>query len=972
MKKSFIILILIFLLCSCTLTVGACFNLKLSKSVTGISVALKPEFEATQGEFAYGKFDYYKYDVTITYDNGSKKVVSLTEDMIPTKEKLKFWQYGEQNVEVSYMGCTATLTCYCQLYDLSVIELLPINETYTGQAYTLQFNSDIPSDVEVEYVDGYEFTDAMHKRVSVVLSGMGYARTVLYTEVNIGYAEYNIDDFVFADKTVNYDGLEHVFEGEGTLPDGVSVEYYTLTYEGEVVTQSVRQNTFTEIGTYAVQARFACENPNYKPIQSQIAWFTVGEMFVGIDAVKQDLLSQTSNLILYDNTDKRITLSPTAQVPVQLDVDKFVYTYYVLDGETWNKLPDGQPIIDAGNYAVEVSNFVAKEDYQGQVKADEQAIRIEYQVRKSVYSPKFVATAFVYDGEAKHLVLDETTFPINCDTQIESCKYVQNGIEVANPKLAGVYNAELTFKQPKNYVIEKAYVALTISPASLTVSQIEPMDLSYSEDGQVHYDYLYIREQVMNTFPDYLKPYISLTVLFPKDGTGKPMTELKNVGEYSLDIVLNSNDLKSLVISGDTNLVKLSVSVVNNETYDVKVIRNDLLNMDKYKNLVYDETLRFTVEEFQNFVDSYLKRDAKYGITCTVNMYDANGILINDGVISGAGDYTVKMNFAGSDNWKPSLNTISFDLKIAKAQFDNKVAHQLFDDITFTYKQNTLKSVLESFMSTAREYDPSMDLSQLRVLSYSDNVYTQMDINSILSGSAGVKPMTYVVRLEEFDSNNYVYDGNIRKTVTINKYKVVLNNISGNNTILKVTYESNKSWEVKYIQDQINGELKKVLPECDLNATVTLYSNSVETTSVTNAGTYSCKVHFGMSDYYAYDSNTELVDATFIVNKATLDLSKIIPSSSKDSPIAVFTRSEILLRKGGVMDKLRNYFNALLPSSDSSFSFSCNYGAMTTDNDVYELFENFDITVVQITLRLNNNGNYNNVNDYTVWIAHVR
>ncbi|MCI8621994.1 MAG: hypothetical protein HFJ50_10270, partial [Clostridia bacterium] len=93
----------------------------------------------------------------------------------------------------------------------------------------------------------------------------GTETNIIEKAYSITKATYNMDEISFENDEVEYDGNPHSIEIEGTLPNGVSVKYYTL--RGTAIEEITNVNPgYVDAGTYTVIARFTGDSTNYEAI----------------------------------------------------------------------------------------------------------------------------------------------------------------------------------------------------------------------------------------------------------------------------------------------------------------------------------------------------------------------------------------------------------------------------------------------------------------------------------------------------------------------------------------------------------------------------------------------------------------------------------------------------------------------------------------------------------------------------------
>ena len=213
-------------------------------------------------------------DRTYTYDGGSKgTIVSgdipagvtveyIGNDCIDVGSYTVIAKFYKSGVYIEGADLTATVTITPADYDMSGVSLLNSTVTYNGEEIVPKIKGKLPEGVSVEYdydtivnVGTYvvvaKFTgDSNHNPIMDM--------TAIYTVLP---AEYDMDDIVFSNKVVEYNGNPHFLTIEGILPDGLSVEYLN--------------NGQTDVGNYYVEAVFTSNNSNYNTPDSMIAMLII-------------------------------------------------------------------------------------------------------------------------------------------------------------------------------------------------------------------------------------------------------------------------------------------------------------------------------------------------------------------------------------------------------------------------------------------------------------------------------------------------------------------------------------------------------------------------------------------------------------------------------------------------------------------------------------------------------------------------
>ncbi len=180
--------------------------------------------------------------------------------------------------------------------------------TYDGTEHTLAVTGTLPSGTTVVY-ENEKGTNAGTYSAKVTLSKEGYTTLSLTATLTINKADFT--GITFPDKTVTYDGTEHVLAIAGTLPSGASV-----VYENEKGTNA---------GTYNASVTITKEN--YNPLT------LTAKLVIEKATFAEELITFSDNTVEYDGLAHSLII--VGDVPSGCTV---VYTY---NGEVRDSVTDG-------------------------------------------------------------------------------------------------------------------------------------------------------------------------------------------------------------------------------------------------------------------------------------------------------------------------------------------------------------------------------------------------------------------------------------------------------------------------------------------------------------------------------------------------------------------------------------------------------------------------------------------------------
>lgn len=168
----------------------------------------------------------------------------------------KFYRNGEY---IEGEDLTATLTVKPANYDMSGVIFESKTFEYTGETYTPVIEGELPEGVTVQFVYDGPIKDAGTYTVTAKFVGDSNHNKIPAIKVTytVNFLQFDMSGVKFEDKYLEYNGEKQYLLIEGTLPEGVSVEY--------------KNNGHTEEGEYAVEAVFTTSVPNYAAPKSMTA-----------------------------------------------------------------------------------------------------------------------------------------------------------------------------------------------------------------------------------------------------------------------------------------------------------------------------------------------------------------------------------------------------------------------------------------------------------------------------------------------------------------------------------------------------------------------------------------------------------------------------------------------------------------------------------------------------------------------------
>ena len=149
-----------------------------------------------------------------------------------------------------------TLTATLKIKALGVFENITFENSeviYDGNAHSIEVVG-APEFATVTY-QGNNQTEAGVYTITATIEAENYSPLILTAVLKITLPKKDFENITFEDKKVAYDGNTHSIEISGDLPEGATVTY-------KAVDESGKENSFSEIGEYPVEAKIECENYN--------------------------------------------------------------------------------------------------------------------------------------------------------------------------------------------------------------------------------------------------------------------------------------------------------------------------------------------------------------------------------------------------------------------------------------------------------------------------------------------------------------------------------------------------------------------------------------------------------------------------------------------------------------------------------------------------------------------------------------
>lgn len=218
------------------------------------------------------------YCIVLHYNNGMDdgRFVSGDPPTTPMRDGFSFVGWYADELLVNELDITdidtTTLEHNIHAYAKWEIILLKFDTatfadsevTYNGEAHELNV-SGVPDGTQIVYTPSNSFVNSGTYRITATLTKEGYESLQLTATLKINKA--SINHISFNSKEFEWDGTEKHIYIEGTLPEGVSVQYIG--------------NGKIDVGKYCVYANFTSSD-NYEPIISLTAYLTIKEKMLAV------------------------------------------------------------------------------------------------------------------------------------------------------------------------------------------------------------------------------------------------------------------------------------------------------------------------------------------------------------------------------------------------------------------------------------------------------------------------------------------------------------------------------------------------------------------------------------------------------------------------------------------------------------------------------------------------------------------
>lgn len=242
---------------------------------------------------------------------------------------------------------TANLKINKATYNMTGVKFENKSYVYDGHEIEILLNDEslLPKGVSVIYSNNKHIDAGEYTAVAkfIISDSKNYEQIENMTAViSISKRDFDLSEIEFFGDIVNYDGNVHSLEVEGSIPNGVSIEY--------------ENNDQTNSGTYTVIAKFVHNNKNYNDIENKTAILQINKIDANVSNVYIDESKE------YEYQDSEEVFMPEGLLEGVIEVD--FYSFYKVDEEDLENISvfdsrfvedDSTTITDSGWYVIIVT-----------------------------------------------------------------------------------------------------------------------------------------------------------------------------------------------------------------------------------------------------------------------------------------------------------------------------------------------------------------------------------------------------------------------------------------------------------------------------------------------------------------------------------------------------------------------------------------------------------------------------------------
>ncbi len=647
------------------------------------------------------------------YYEGSTVKIAKAVDAGTYKVVAKFTNSNENFEEIP--NKEATLTISKAKYDMSNVKFENDIKVYDGVKYTPSISSDstLPSGVTVSYKT---YNEDKTEEVESNANAAIYTLEANFTGDSKNYEaiesmtaklvvtpqKISIADAVSLNsKTVNYDGMPHSLEIQGTLPEKVVVEYNKLN--------------LIYAGTYEIVATFSTTDPNYETdIDNLTEYLIINKINVTLDMsaddteqkeittddvsfnhilrfsdiagshLYQDIIVDTSNIkyVIYNGTkvplNSNVQISSTKVINDDLDVDMVISPYSLGLYTAANTLATKTTTFDSGKlYSdAECTTEVTKDTYITTLEKsyDEYEelfysyngfIKVEYPYSLGLYElnsdNEYVKTTGISWLDRKYYTLDSSTGTYTQATPNTLGLYIIKDKDIVDADNLEYYynyiNGDYDYTINFNMENEEENNSINIAPITGIYRYVD-LNLSITDLSYDSTNKSFSISKLSTTFSNTYK----IESLKITDSAGTEIAYatdgLENGKEYNIEISFTWN------INAETDKVYIAPFKAT-FTYINTGLTTD--------NISYDGTALKLINASGYTLDSFTLVDASAEFSSTVESFDYT--------LESGSSYSYTIKFKNTDNSKLIGDVTG---KFRYFQVDITTLNYTYDGTTFT------------------------------------------------------------------------------------------------------------------------------------------------------------------------------------------------------------------------------------------------------------------------------------------------
>ena len=576
-----------------------------------------------------------------------------------------------------------------------------------------------PENISMDMVTGYNSEVIGEQTVTVNYAG----KTKEFT-VNVDRATYNMSEISFIDKSVNYNGNVQKLEINGTLPEGVTVNYLN--------------NENKNVGEYTVTAKFVGDFEHYKEIPDMVATLKIEKLKTTItiddktsaygDALKE-LTSRVTEGTVVEGDDLGIVLTKAEGTTVG---------EYAVTGTASNT--NYNVTFVNGTYTIEKTNYdmskVTFEDKEETYDGTQKYIQITGDLPEGVsvtYEGNSGINAGEYNAVAKFEIADKTNY-----NEIEN-KTAKLIIKRAEGTLNPDYIDSFPTLESVVYHKDRRLKDITLPTRWTWVDEtIVP------EIGTLNYKANYTSSNT--NYEDVNNVNISLTVLQPADQT-ELNRYLEEIGYNNLEKAdyTNWDEFEKIVEAAKSATIQDNLDILLNKLKDYRLQAKpvDQTKLDQYEQKLEQvvssdytnwNELQSKIAEAREITDLQSRFDKKMEEVTSLKM---KAKPVDQTALK---ELRIQLSLKNQDDYsKESWNAVEAKMQQAKNQqlqskFDEIIASI---DLTVDLLPKELESISISELPKVNyEYGDQLDVTGGKIKLIYDNETTE-EIAMIVSEVTG-------------------------------------------------------------------------------------------------------------------------------------------------------------------------------------------------------------------------------------------